>query len=147
MISVILTDQQSNWKLPSTTLPEVTREEFEALKKDFEELKELLRAAKKYDTATNQPDCEMEDKVEALRKVAKFLGVTVDDIFPKKDEYAYAYVTCGRKGWPHGNLFMNWEKISFERHDFTEDYIFRIARDKMTEDDKILELRFKEHKR
>jgi len=58
---------------------QVTREEFEALKKEMQELKDLLIQAKKYDEATGQPDCEMEDKVTLIKKMAEFLGVDMGD--------------------------------------------------------------------
>ena len=64
-------------------LSQVTRQEFEALKKDIQELKELLKAAKKYDEATNQKDCEMEDKVAFIRKMAEYVGVDMEEVFKK----------------------------------------------------------------
>ena len=60
---------------------EVTREEFNALKKEVEELKQLLKAAKKFDEETGQPDCHMDDKVEFIKKLAEFVGVDLEDIF------------------------------------------------------------------
>ena len=45
-----------------------TRAEFEALKKDFEALKQFLIAAKVYDEATGQKDCEMDEKIALLRR-------------------------------------------------------------------------------
>lgn len=64
-------------------LSQVTRQEFEALKKDIQELKELLKAAKKYDEATNQKDCQMEDKVAFIRKMAEYVGVDMEEVFKK----------------------------------------------------------------
>lgn len=61
----------------------VTREEFEALRKDVQELKELLLAAKKFDEATNQPDCEAEDKVALIKRVAEAVGVDLEEVFGK----------------------------------------------------------------
>lgn len=58
-----------------------SRAEFEALKKEMEELKKLLLAAKRYDEATGQPDCEMEDKVELITKLAKLVGVDMQEVF------------------------------------------------------------------
>lgn len=58
-----------------------SRSEFEALKREVLEMKELLKLAKFYDDHTNQPDCEMEDKVSLLKKVAKMVGVSLEDIF------------------------------------------------------------------
>ena len=62
---------------------QITREEFEALKKEVESLKELLKAAKKFDEETNQPDCHMDDKVEFIKKLAEYVGVDLEDIFKK----------------------------------------------------------------
>jgi len=65
---------------PPTTIPQdwqvpVSRAEFEALKKDVLEMKEILKIAKKYDKDTGQPDCEMEEKIELIKKIAKLVGV------------------------------------------------------------------------
>ena len=70
---------------PNQTIPllPVSREEFEALKKEVEELKVLLKAAKKFDEQTNQPDCHMDDKVDFIKKLAEFVGVDLEDIFKK----------------------------------------------------------------
>lgn len=38
---------------------------------------ELLRKAKEYDRITGQPDCELDSKREAIRKIAAQLGVTI----------------------------------------------------------------------
>jgi len=65
-----------NWNL-------VTREEFDSLKKEVEEMKELLKRAVEYDERNNEPHCEIEEKVEVLKKVAELLEVNLDDIFRK----------------------------------------------------------------
>lgn len=59
----------------------VSQAEFDVLKKEMEELKKLLLAARKFDEATGQPHCEMEDKIAVLKKVAKALGVSLEDVF------------------------------------------------------------------
>jgi hypothetical protein len=61
----------------------VSKEEFEALKKEVEELKQLLKAAKKFDEETGQPDCHMDDKVDFIKKLAEYVGVDLEDIFKK----------------------------------------------------------------
>ena len=61
----------------------VSQAEFDKLKKDVEELKELLKAAKKYDEATGQKDCEMDEKIEFIKKIADFVGVDLNDVFGK----------------------------------------------------------------
>lgn len=58
-----------------------SREEFEDLRRDVQELKELLIKAKLYDEAHDEPDCEMEHKVELLKKIAELVGVDLDEVF------------------------------------------------------------------
>lgn len=55
--------------------------EFDALKKEVEELKKLLLAAKKFDEETGQPDCHMDEKVDLIKKIAKLVGVDMKDVF------------------------------------------------------------------
>lgn len=58
-----------------------TREEFEALKKEIEFMKKLLERAAKYDEENDEPHCEMEDKVDLLKKIAAAMGVDLGDVF------------------------------------------------------------------
>ena len=57
---------------------------FDDLKKEVQEMHELLRRAKLYDEQTGQPDCEMEDKVALLKKIAEMVGIDLSDVFGKK---------------------------------------------------------------
>lgn len=59
----------------------VSKEEFDALKKEVENMKELLTKAKEYDEKNNEPHCEMEEKVELLKKIAKLVVVDLSIIF------------------------------------------------------------------
>jgi len=52
-----------------------------ALRREIEELKKLLKAAVAFDAATGQPECEVEEKIEFLRYVAKFVGIDLDEVF------------------------------------------------------------------
>lgn len=61
---------------------EVTREEFNALKKQVEELKKLLEEARVRDIMEGNPDCEMEEKVFVIKKLAELVGVNLGDVFP-----------------------------------------------------------------
>ena len=61
-------------------LPNVSREEFDVLKKDVEEMKELLKRGKEYDMKNNEPNCEIEEKMIMLRKIAEAVGIQLDDI-------------------------------------------------------------------
>ncbi len=70
---------------PVYPIPEISRHEFEALRKEVLELKELLKAAKKFDDATGQPDCEMDHKVKFLKQIAEALGVDMSEVLPSRD--------------------------------------------------------------
>lgn len=59
----------------------VSKEEFNKLKKEIEELKKLLLAAKEYDKNTGQPDCEIDEKVKTIKKLAELVGVNMDEVF------------------------------------------------------------------
>ena len=78
------------WKQPPyqqifTNIPDVSRVEFEALKKEVEEMKALLKRAKEYDEKNNEPNCEIEEKMAMLRKFADAVGIDLDDVIKKKD--------------------------------------------------------------
>lgn len=51
------------------------REEF---RRDMSEMKKLLERARKYDKENGEPDCELKEKQDAIRKMAEHLGVEVD---------------------------------------------------------------------
>lgn len=44
---------------------------------ELDEFRELLRKAREYDKKNNQPDCELEEKKEALQKIADALGIPI----------------------------------------------------------------------
>jgi hypothetical protein len=59
----------------------VSQADFDALKKEVEELKKLLAAAKEFDARTGQPHCEMDAKVKLIKEIAKLVGVELGDVF------------------------------------------------------------------
>lgn len=63
------------------SLQSTQQTELAALRKEVDEMKQLLVRAKAYDDANNEPNCEMEDKVELLKRVAAAVGVDLKDIF------------------------------------------------------------------
>ncbi len=74
----------NTWPQINTGLPlepQVTKFEFEKLRVEVQELRKLLEAAKEFDIKTGQPDCEMDDKVAFIKKIAEFVGVNMDDVF------------------------------------------------------------------
>ena len=60
-----------------------TQAEFDALKKEVLDMKELLKKAKLYDEKHNEPNCEIESKMEFLKKVAALVGIDLDEVFKK----------------------------------------------------------------
>lgn len=82
----------SNPSIPNTQpavkwpqqVDQISREEFDALRKDVEEMKLLLQRAKEYDERNNEPHCEMEEKVALIKKVAEMVGVDLGDVFQEK---------------------------------------------------------------
>lgn len=69
-------------QLPNITISSISREEFEALRKEVLEMKEMMKQAQDLDRKMQQPDCEMESKLKILRAVADAVGVKLDDILP-----------------------------------------------------------------
>ena len=63
-----------------------TRQEFDELKRSVEEMKQLLKRAKLYDEQTGQPDCEKEEKIEILKRIAELVGVDLNEIFNKNNK-------------------------------------------------------------
>lgn len=65
---------------------EISREEFDALKREVEDMKALLLRAKRYDEDNGEPDCEMDEKVELLKRVADLVGVDLSDVFGGEED-------------------------------------------------------------
>ena len=94
-VSAVLDHFHTNWppadwpRLAANPFPTVTRAEHEALKAqvaamraELEALKDLVKAAKRYDEATGQNDCEHADKVALIRQLAEALGVDMTGVLP-----------------------------------------------------------------
>lgn len=62
----------------------VSQSDFDALKKEVQELKKLLQAAAEFDKKTGQPHCEMEAKVKLIKEIAKLVGVDIGDVFDQE---------------------------------------------------------------
>jgi hypothetical protein len=54
--------------------------EVERLKRDIKALKILLKAAFDFDKETGQPECQHEDKIRLIRKMAEAAGVDISDV-------------------------------------------------------------------
>jgi hypothetical protein len=95
VVSMIGDHFHDKWKQPNYVQqfeqikidgPSISKEDFDSLKKEVLEMKELLKKAIKYDKDNNEPDCEVEEKLETLKKVAALLGVDLNDVLNKKDD-------------------------------------------------------------
>jgi hypothetical protein len=62
-----------------TELP-ISRQEFDELKREVAEMVALLKRAKKYDEDNGEPNCELDEKMAILRKVAELVGVDLDEV-------------------------------------------------------------------
>lgn len=58
----------------------ITRAEFDALKKEVQEMGRLLKNAIEIDKKTGQPDCQHDDKMSLLRRIAEAVGVNLDEV-------------------------------------------------------------------
>jgi hypothetical protein len=65
---------------PAVINPAATKEDIDALKKDLEELKSLVKRALKYDEENGEPECETEAKVAIIKSVADALGVEIEGL-------------------------------------------------------------------
>lgn len=88
VVSMIGDHYNDKWNTPDykqiwDNWPEVTKQEFDALKKEVEEMKELLKRAKIYDEVNNEPNCEIENKVAMLKKIAELFNINLDEVFKK----------------------------------------------------------------
>jgi len=75
---------QPNYQQYFTNIHNISREEFNTLKKEVEEMKQLLIKAKIYDEKNNEPNCEIENKIATLKKIAELMGVNLNDVFKEK---------------------------------------------------------------
>lgn len=59
----------------------ILKERYTQLKEQAEKMKRELEQAKAEDIKNNNPDCEMEDKVIILKKIAKMLDIDLSAVF------------------------------------------------------------------
>ncbi len=68
------------------TEPLATKQDIADLRKEMLALKDILKAALKFDEETGQKDCEQEDKIRMIRELAEMVGVDMEDCMPPKPE-------------------------------------------------------------
>jgi len=86
VVSMIGDHFNEKWKQPyqEGAFNNVSRLEFDLLRRDVLEMKELLKKALEYDNRTHQPDCHVDEKIEFLKKFAELFGIDLKDLFDKK---------------------------------------------------------------
>lgn len=57
-----------------------TKEDAEKIRLELAALKELLKAAIKFDEEASQPHCENEDKIALIKRIAEMVGVDLKDL-------------------------------------------------------------------
>lgn len=62
----------------------MTKEEWEQLKKEVQELRIILEQAKKFDDKHNEPHCHVDEKVELIKHFAKIFNISFDGIFDRE---------------------------------------------------------------
>jgi len=78
VISMIGSGWKDQFPVTYPSYPNVSPTEFEKLKREVQELKKLIEAAKRFDEVTGQKDCENAEKVAFIKEVAKFVGVDIE---------------------------------------------------------------------
>lgn len=63
---------------PRLTFPPASSNDPRISDAELADFRKLLERARKYDADNNEPDCELEEKKQALLKIANQLGVKID---------------------------------------------------------------------
>lgn len=61
-------------------VPDPSVLELLALRQEVKEAKELLKRAAEYDQEHGEPECQKEEKLAVLRKVAELVGIDLEDV-------------------------------------------------------------------
>ena len=81
VVSMVMDHYRDKWSpLTQPSYPTITNREPAITDAEIREFRELLNRAREYDKRNNEPECEMESKKEAVRNLAKILGVDVSFI-------------------------------------------------------------------
>lgn len=72
------------WPPMQGLVPSISRQEFDELRREVAEMKLLLKEAKAKDEQAGEPECQHEDKLTILRKMAELVGINLDDVLGKQ---------------------------------------------------------------
>jgi len=62
-----------------------TQEDLNILRREIEQLKQLLKRALKYDEDNNEPHCETDAKIALIKQIAEALGVDLTEVLKPKN--------------------------------------------------------------
>ena len=71
---------------PTPIIEGPSKADFDRLRNEVELLKNMLAGAKEYDRKNNEPGCEIEEKMDFLRKVAALVHEDLDVVLKPKSK-------------------------------------------------------------
>lgn len=84
VVSMVMETYTDRWNrqriLGPSTQPEILSPPVAPMisPKEVEEFRDLLERAREYDKRRGEPNCELDEKRQALKKIAQELGVEID---------------------------------------------------------------------
>ena len=93
VVSMVMDHYRERWEpMRWITYPEpaITQEE-------VEEFRRLLDRAREYDKKHNQPDCELDEKRAALKKIAEEMGIDISFIDPPEKKHKHGLSAIAEK--------------------------------------------------
>lgn len=76
VVSMVMDYYQDKWERQYIYPTQPTFPTFPS-KEEIKEFRELLERAREYDRKTGQPNCELEEKKDAIKKLADNLGIEI----------------------------------------------------------------------
>lgn len=81
VVSMVMDHYHDKWKPLLPTYPTIPTQPVQPVQTipqaDIDEFYKLLERAREYDRKNNEPECELQEKKDALQAIAKALGVTI----------------------------------------------------------------------
>ena len=78
IVSMIMDHYSDKWRQYQIPGPSFIIEQPQITKAELDEFRQLLERAREYDRKHNQPDCELEEKRQRVKDLAKELGVEIE---------------------------------------------------------------------
>lgn len=75
VVSMVMDHYREKWQ-PTTTGTFITWPQMPT-QEEIDEFRRLLERAREYDKRHNEPDCELDEKRQALKKIADQMGIDI----------------------------------------------------------------------